>query len=59
MELAVLLEPEQTSFTVSIPVLEDDSVEGREEFGVQLMGGDGVTVEGATALVAIIDDDGE
>ena len=55
---AVLL-PNTTHTSVSIRVFDDSLLEGREEFGVRLLGGEGVVVMEGDARVEIVDEDGK
>ena len=55
---AVLL-PNTDHTSVSIQVFDDSLLEGREEFGVRLLGGEGVVVTEGDVRVEIVDEDGE
>ena len=55
---AVLL-PNTDHISVSIQVFDDSLLEGREEFGVRLLEGEGVVVTEGDARVEIVDEDGE
>ena len=55
----VVLLPNVTQTSVSIRVFDDDLLEGREEFGVRLVAGEGVMVREGEARVEIVDEDGK
>ena len=60
MELSesVVIEPNQTRITLTIPILNDEILEGNESFSVQLVAGERAIVEEGRATVWIVDDDG-
>lgn len=60
MELSesIVIEPSQTKITLTIPILNDDILEGNESFSVQLVAEENVIVEEDHATVWIVDDDG-
>ena len=60
MELSesIVIEPSQTEITLTVPILNDDILEGNESFSVQLVAGENVIVEEDHATVWIVDDDG-
>lgn len=55
---SVVIEPEQTNITATVPILNDGLLEGNESFSVELIAGGNVIVDEDHATVWIIDDDG-
>lgn len=55
---SVVIEPNQTDITLTVPILNDEVLEGNESFVVQLVAGGGVIIEEDHATVWIVDDDG-
>ena len=55
----MVLLPNATQTLESVRVFNDDLREGREEFGVRLVEGEGVVVRDGEARVEIVDEDGE
>lgn len=53
-----VIEPSQTNITLSIPILNDETLERNESFSVQLVAGESVVIEENHATVWIVDDDG-
>lgn len=55
---SVVIEPEQTNITATVPILNDGLLEGNESFSVELIAGGNAIVDEDHATVWIIDDDG-
>ena len=60
MELSesVVIEPNQTRITLTVPILNDEILEGNESFSVQLVAEERTIVDEGHATVWIVDDDG-
>lgn len=55
----IVLPPNVTSSSITVEVLNDDTLEGLEVFQVVLVGGPGVRISEGVVTVQIIDEDGK
>ena len=54
---SVVFNPGETQKTISIPTIDDFTIEGEENFGILLQSATGVTIRGPRGTATIIDDD--